>query len=59
VIKDLVGNMRRDPEPGYPGHAGPAQVMEPPSGHSGELIQLAFGLAELIERLGSGAGEDE
>jgi hypothetical protein len=59
MIQNFVCHVRRNPEPGHPGHAGPAQVMKPPSGHCAELIQLAFGLAELIKRFGSKHREDE
>ena len=47
------------PKPGHPGHARPAQVMEPPPGHPGELIKQAFGSTEFLEGLGSEQREDE
>jgi hypothetical protein len=39
VIENLVGDVRRNPEAGHPGYAGPAEVMKAPPGHSGELIE--------------------
>ena len=39
VIKNLVGNMRRNAQPSHPGGTGPAQIMEPPASHSRELIK--------------------
>jgi len=32
VVEHLVSDMRRDPEPGHPRDAGPAKIMEPPTG---------------------------
>jgi hypothetical protein len=53
VIEDFVCHMRRYPKPRYPGHAGPAQIMEAPAGHSGELIEPTLGISEVLEGLGS------
>ena len=39
VIENLVRDVRRNPEAGHPGYAGPAEVMKAPPGHSGELIE--------------------
>ena len=39
VIENLVGDVRRNPEAGHPGYAGPAEVMKAPPGHSGQLIE--------------------
>ena len=53
MVEDLVGNMRRNAQPGHPGHAGPAQVMQPPPGHPRELIEQTLGMSEVLEGLGS------
>jgi hypothetical protein len=39
VIENLVRDVRRNPEAGHSGHAGPTEVMKAPPGHSGELIE--------------------
>ena len=39
VIENLVRDVRRNPQAGHSGHAGPAEVMKAPPGHSRELIE--------------------
>ena len=46
MIEDFVCHMRRNPQPGHPGHAGPAQIVEPPSSHPRELIESTFGMVK-------------
>ena len=53
MIENLVCHVRRNSEPGHAGHAGPAQIMEPPVGHSLDVIKQAFGMREVLEALGS------
>jgi hypothetical protein len=58
MIEDFVGDMGRNAQPGHPRHAGPTQIMKPPSGHSRELIQPTLGWTESLEELGSELRED-
>jgi hypothetical protein len=53
VIKNLISNMRRNSESGHTGYAGPAQIMQSPSGHARQLIQPSFNSAKFLEGLGS------
>jgi hypothetical protein len=53
MIKDIVSNMGSHTQAGHPRHAGPAQVVQAPAGYTGQLIENAFGLPEVLERLGS------
>jgi hypothetical protein len=39
VIENLVRDVRRNPEAGHSGYAGPAQVMKAPPDHAGDLIE--------------------
>jgi hypothetical protein len=59
MIEDLVGHMGCNAQPGHPGHAGPAQIMEPPPAHSRDLIEQGFCSAEFLERLRSQQRKDE
>ena len=59
MIEDLVRYMRRNAQPGHPGHAGPAQVVQPPAGHARELIEPALGMSEILKGFGSEQREAE
>jgi hypothetical protein len=59
MIKDFVCHVGRNPKPRHPGHAGPAQIMEAPPGHTRELIKPTLGTSEVLERLGSEQCEDK
>src|SRR3977135_1501250 len=59
MIEDFVCHARRNAQPGHPGHAGPAQVMEAPPGHTRESIKPTLGTSEVLERLGSEQCEDK
>jgi hypothetical protein len=39
VIKDFVGNMGRDAQPGHARNAGPTQIVKTPPRHPRQLIQ--------------------
>ena len=52
MIEDFVCDVRRNAQPGHPGYAGPAQVMEAPPGHTRESIKPTLG--ELSPNLGDG-----
>ena len=39
VVKNFIGDMRCNPQPGHPGHAGPTQIMQAPAGYARELIE--------------------
>ena len=49
VIEDFIGNVGCNAKPCHSGHAGPPQVMKPPSGDAGQLIKLSLGRAEILE----------
>jgi hypothetical protein len=53
MVKNLIGDMRCNPEPGHPGYTGSAQIMKSPTDHARELIQPVFGSTEFLEGLGS------
>jgi hypothetical protein len=53
VIKDFVRYVRRNAQPCDPGHESPAQVMQRPTGHSGELIEQSLASAKPWEALDS------
>jgi hypothetical protein len=53
MIKDLVGDVRRNPEPRHPRHAGPAQIMQAPPAHPRDLVELTLGMAKVLKGLSS------
>ena len=53
VIKNLVGNVRRNAETCHPGNTGAAQVVQPPVSYPTELIQCSFRPAKCCKRSGS------
>ena len=57
VIEDFVGHMRRNAKTRHPRNAAPAQIMEPPPGHSRQPIKFVFRSTELLEWLCSKHGE--
>ncbi len=59
MIEDLVRYVRRDPKPRHPGHAGPAQIVQPPAGYARKLIEPALGVSEILKGFGSEQREDE
>src|SRR3981081_3635076 len=51
MIKDFVCHVRRHAQPGHPGHAGSAQIMEAPPAHPRQLIEATLGISEVLEGL--------
>ena len=58
MVKNLIGHVRCNPQSGHPGYTGPAQVVQAPPSHAGQLVQPALGSAKLVERFGSEPRQD-